>query len=228
MVHRPVHMPALLLSLLAAGCSCPNVPLDPLPSGDDTSANPLDSDPETNPWDSDVEPQDSEPDDTIQEGTNQLMNGGFEQGEGNYTGVGYGWETVDGASHGENWLEQHTPFSGNASQCIGPSWSAAAIHQLTRENTVRAGDYYRLRAQVRVTAASSGHGWYVFGLRWYQDDTMLSEVQMLQPHSISYDWTPIVIDMQAPENANRASAYLAANTDGTTCYDELVFAQLIP
>jgi hypothetical protein len=220
-------LPALLVpALLAVGCSCPNVPLGPLPVGGDTSGSLDDSTPETNPFESDEPTDDTEPPDEPVEGSNQLMNGGFEQGEGAYSGVGYGWETVDGSTHGEDYLDYHTPYSGTASQCIGGSWSAAAIQQLTRDGTVSPGSVYRVRAMVRAQGMSSGHGWYLLGLRWYQGETYLSEVQMTNPHVITYDWTQIVIDAQAPAGADRAAAYLAAYTDGTACYDDVVFTDL--
>ena len=106
MIVPSARLPALIATLVAAGCSCPNNPLDPLPELEDT--NPLTSDSETtNPWDSDDVPDDTEPQGPT-EGANLLMNSGFEQGEGDYTGVGYGWETNDGAVHGENWFDYHS------------------------------------------------------------------------------------------------------------------------
>lgn len=217
----------LLPALLAAGCSCPNTPLDPLPTGGDSNDPVIDDSlPDTNPWDSDDPPDDTEPPDDLVEGSNQLMNGGFEQGEGGFTGVGYGWETVDGASHSEDWLDYHTPYSGTAAQCVTGSWSAAAIHQVSREGTVTPGGMYRVRAMVRSQHASSGHGWYLLGLRWYAGDTATDEVQMAQPHAITYDWTQIVIDAQAPAGVDRAAAYLAAYTDGIACYDDVVLTDL--
>ena len=226
MAPRPDSLPVLILALWAAGCSCPNTPLDPLPSIEDTRASTDDSEPETNPFDSDDPPDETEPPDDPMEGPNQLMNGGFEQGEGTYAGVGYGWETVDGATHGEDYLDYHTPYSGTASQCISGSWSAAAIQQLTRDGTVTEGMVYRVRAQVRAQGMTSGHGWYLLGLRWYQGDTYLDEVQMDQPKAITYDWTEIVVDATAPAGADRAGAYLAAYADGTACYDDVVLTEL--
>ncbi len=222
------HLPIALLTALAAGCSCPNVPLDPLPTGGDSDEPPLDSEPETNPWDSDdTPPDDSEPDTTEpQEGSNQLMNGGFEQGEGSFSGVGYGWETADGASHGEDYLDYHTPYAGTAAQCITGGWSAAAIQQITREGTVSPGTTYRVRAMVRAQHMSSGHGWYLLGLRWYSGDSYVSEVQMTQPHAITYDWTQVVVDAVAPDGVDRAAAYLASYTDGIACYDDVVLTDL--
>ena len=217
---------ALIPALLAAGCSCPNVPLDPLPTGGDSSVTIDDSNPETDPFDSDDPPDDSEPPDEPVEGSNQLMNGGFEQGEGAYSGVGYGWETVDGGSHGEDYLDYHTPYSGTASQCVTGSWSAAAIQQLTREGTVTEGKVYRVRAMVRAQGMSSGHGWYLLGLRWYSGEAFMEEVQMTNPHVLTYDWTQIVIDAPAPAGADRAAAYLAAYTDGVACYDDAVLTEL--
>ncbi len=218
---------ALLSAVLVAGCSCPNVPLDPLPSGGDSG--PLDSGPETNPWDSDDSPPPDDTEETQQptEGSNQLMNGGFEQGEGSYTGVGYGWETTDGASHSENWLDYHTPYAGTAAQCISGGWSAAAVQQITREGTVTPGTEYRLRAMVRLQHSSSHHGWYVLGLRWYSGDSYVSEVQMNPSKELSYDWTGFRIDTVAPDGVDSAAAYLASYTDGIVCYDEVVLAELI-
>jgi len=221
------HLLVVLPALIAAACSCPNVPLDPLPTGGDSN-DPIidDSDPDTNPFDSDDPPDDSDPPDQPVEGSNQLMNGGFEQGEGSFTGVGYGWETVDGSTHVEDWLDYHTPYAGTAAQCVTGGWSAAAIQQISREGTITPGVTYRLRAMVRAQDTSSGHGGYLLGLRWYTGDTYVSEVQMVQPHGITYDWTSIVIDAQAPVDVDRASAYLASYTDGIACYDEVVLTDL--
>lgn len=215
----------LVAALMAASCSCPNLPLDPLPQvGDSSETNPFDSS-STNPWHSDEPPDDTEAQGPA-EGSNMLMNGGFEQGEGEYSGVGYGWETNDGASHGENWFDGHTPYSGSSAQCISASWSAAAIRQISRDATVTPGSYYRLRAMVRQQDAVSGHGWYLLGLRWYSGESYVSEVQMVNPHVLNYDWTQIVIEAQAPDGVDRGAAYLAAYTDGTSCYDDVVFAEL--
>jgi hypothetical protein len=226
MVRRPFFFVSVS-ALFAAGCSCPNLPLDPVPVLGDSDPLIDDSQPETNPWDSDDPPDDSEPDTTEPvEGSNQLMNGGFEQGEGAFSGVGYGWETADGSSHGETYLDYHTPYAGTAAQCITGSWSAAAVQQITREGTIQEGTLYRLRAMVRSQSAHSGHGWYLLGLRWYQGETYVDEVQMVQPKTITYDWTQISIDAPAPVGVDRASAYLAAYTDGTACYDEVVLTDL--
>ncbi len=228
MACRPPLLLSLVPVLLAAGCSCPNLPLDPLPSGDDSSDPVIDDTEETNPFDSDPPTDDTEEPQDLQEGSNQLMNGGFEQGEGSYTGVGYGWETTDGASHGEDWLDYHTPYAGTAAQCITGGWSVAAIQQLSREGTVTPGLTYRLRAMVRAQDMTSGHGTYLLGLRWYQGETYISEVQMVPPHGITYDWTQIVIDAVAPADVDRAAAYLAAYTDGIACYDDVVLTDLRP
>lgn len=227
MALRPLFL-CSATALLAAGCSCPNVPLDPLPTGGDSS-DPIigDSEPETDPFDSDDPPDDSEPDTTDPtEGSNQLMNGGFEQGEGSHAGVGYGWETADGSDHGENWLDYHTPYAGTAAQCINASWSAAAIQQITREGTVTPGVTYRLRAMVRSQDAASTDAWYLLGIRWYNGESYVDEVRMRQPKALVYDWSPIVIDAVAPTGVDRASAYLAAYSDGVTCYDDVVLTDL--
>ena len=79
---------------------------------------------------------------------------------------------------------------------------------------------------VRQQDASSSHGWYMLGLRWYTGETYVSEVQMLEPKLINYDWVQILIDVQAPTGVDRGAAYLAAYTDGTSCYDDVVFAEL--
>lgn len=226
MAYR-ILVSSLVAGSLAAGCSCPNLPLDPVPVADDSEPVVDDSEPETNPFDSDnPHPDDTEETQEPQEGSNQLMNGGFEQGEGGFTGVGYGWETTDGANHGEDYLDYHTPYAGTAAQCVSGSWSAAAIQQITRDGTVTPGETYRLRAMVRSQNATSGHGWYLLGLRWYQGETYLDEVRMVQPKALTYDWTAIAIDAQAPAGSDRAAAYLAAYTDGIACYDEVVLTHL--
>jgi len=198
---------------------------------DDTAAGDDDTgDDATTPGDDDAGDDDTGDDDTSDEGPNLLLNGGFEEGEGSFTGVGLHWETNDAQSHPDNdFLDGSISYAGSFSQKIAThgSWDAGMVRQVSGYGAVVEGRTYRLRAMVRTQDMENPAAWYVLGLWWFANDSYVDEVKNDQPAENDYDWTQLVIEATAPAGANRAAAILSAHYDGTAWYDEVVLAEVL-
>ncbi len=196
---------------------------DDAAAGDDDAAD----DDDTSAGDDDAAgDDDSGPD----EGPNLLLNGGFEEGEGAYPGVGLHWETNDAGAHPDNdALDTAVAYAGAASQriTIDGAWDEGMIRQVTAYGSVSGGHVYRLRAMVRTEGMENPAAWYVLGLWWFDGDTWLAEVKNTEPPDVNYDWSELVIEAEAPANATRAAAVLSAHFDGTAWYDEVVLAEVV-
>lgn len=229
----------LLILLLPLSCSTDDGGLD------DDSSTGTDDDDTTGEADDDTSDDDVTADDDTDgdddtsgdddtgsagEGPNLLLNGGFEEGEGSFPGVGLHWETNDAQAHPDNdFLDSSAFYAGTTSQKITThgSWDAGMIRQVSGYGTVVEGSTYRLRAMVRTQDMENPAAWYVLGLWWFANDSYVDEVKNDQPADNNYDWTQVVIEATAPPGVNRAAAILSAHYDGTAWYDEVVLAEVM-
>ncbi|GMU24655.1 MAG: hypothetical protein AMXMBFR13_47290 [Phycisphaerae bacterium] len=175
----------------------------------------------------------------LQAGPNLIRNGGFEEGQGSFPGVGLHWETNDGFGHPEvNFLTTATKHSGAWSQYLKAhsTWDLGMLRQVSGYNTVTPGRSYEIRAWVKTTNIVNCAGWYVFGVWWFNNDAVIGESKMPQPagcncprsDGCNHDWQEIVYAAVAPPGANRVAALLTRHTDGDAWYDDVSITEITP
>lgn len=162
-------------------------------------------------------------------GPNLLKNPGFEEGQGNYTGVGKYWETNDAASHPEvNVLTSATKHSGTWSQWLkaNASWDLGMVRQVSGYNTITPGKTYRASAWIKTANVGNPAGWYVFGIWWFNaQDGYMGDVKMPRQETNNYDWREISFTAVAPPGAARVAAILTRHTDGDAWYDDVFIGE---
>lgn len=160
-----------------------------------------------------------------------IRNGGFEEGPGQYPGVGLYWETNDAQPHPEICsLDGSTRVSGTYSQKLAAhsEWDRGAVRQVSAYGSVQGGATYELRAWVKTSGIANPAGWYLIGIWWFQDDTWLGDVKNPPQNPLNHDWREIVFRGTAPANANRAGVLLTRHTDGTVWYDDISLQRVAP
>jgi len=167
----------------------------------------------------------------VRAGTNLIRNGGFEEGPGEYPGVGKYWETNDGQPHPAiNGLTGETKHAGNWSQWLKAhsTWDLGAVRQVSAYNSVTPGKTYRIQAWIKTANVGNPAGWYVFGLWWFQGDAYLGDSKMPRQETNNYDWRLISWTAVAPPGADRVAAVLTRHTDGDVWYDDVFIGEESP
>jgi hypothetical protein len=161
-------------------------------------------------------------------GPNLLVDPGFEDGLGQYSGVARSWETNDAQSHPSfDFLDSSNCHSGTFCQRVAPmgaAWDSGILRQVTGYGSVTPGRTYELSGWVRTNGMVNSASWYVLGVWWFADDVEADPSKDLKnprPAQNNYGWTELKLRGVAPANANRAAAVLSGHFDGEAVYDDL-------
>ncbi len=163
-------------------------------------------------------------------GPNLIRNPGFEEGPSpTYPGVGVYWETNDAEPHPDiDVLTTSTRHSGSYSQWLkaNSAWDLGMVRQVSPYNSITPGKTYRVSAWIKTANVYNPNGWYVFGIRWMDDDAPGPVVMMPRQETLNYDWRQITWTVVAPVGVNRISVLLTRHTDGDAWYDDISVSEV--